>query len=372
MKKMSAYFSHDADAASDEKLSTLISVYDYQGYGWYWRIVEMMRKQSGFSLTITKHFYKTLAETLRTDEVKIKKFIKDCIEEFVNGDGNGLFLSDGKKIWSESLNLRMEMMGDVSKMRSEFGILGAKIRWQNHQKDTKPSENLNENGKNSISYKNGISHSKSSMAKCKKKRKEKKRKESKRKENKEKKIDIISTENSKGITAECNFAFETWNNQTNVVHARQILPSHQKRYDKCVERLGKGDEAHNQILLAIRNYGTILASPDKYYFHYRWTFEEFLTREKSTLMFGIPLEICLQNFTKYGKVTKGFVKPDPPMARKPSLCIDCGKKTEGTVLCVNCTERRRKADESQMLEYERLKNLSAKEIQDEITRSLQA
>jgi Domain of unknown function (DUF4373) len=303
MSDYRAYFSHDSQTRSDEKIMSMMLVYGHKGYSWYWCILEMLRDQTGLSIRIdTKSSLLSVVGNINKnvpDDEKItpdilKQFIKDCCNEFLNSNDEGLLSSDKKMLWSESLHRRMQKMKDISAMRSEFGAIGAANRWREKYKNEKVSKNTNENGKNGKSF----------MAKCVKESKLNKSKLNKRvhahKKHHSKIAKAIITKEPE-TTPECNFAFETWNDQTNLIHPQNLLPIHQKRYDKCIERLGGGEEAHKKILLAIRNYGAIIADPNKYFFSYKWSFEEFITREKSIFMFGIPTENCLKNFTKYGK-----------------------------------------------------------------------
>ena len=315
MTEYRSYCSHDTQSRCDEKIMGLMLNYGHKGYSWYWCIIEILRDQTNYSIridtksaiaNITNNLNKNVPDFDKTTPDKLKQFIKDCCFEFKNSNDEGLFSTDKKSLWSESLNRRMQKMKDISSMRSEFGYVGAASRWR--EKHKKDMEKLNENSKNgkiakAISNKDGLSH----MAKCVKESKVNKSKVNKRiyaQENKDSKMAKAITDIPDNVTAECNFAFETWNNFPNIIHTQRLLSIHQKRYDKCIDRLGGGDEAHSRILLAIKNYGLILASPDKYFFGYKWTFEEFLMREKSTLMFGIPTEDCLSNFTRFGKVAK--------------------------------------------------------------------
>ena len=42
MERTTYYFSHDGNAAQDPKMQALISVYGMEGYGRYWRLIEMI------------------------------------------------------------------------------------------------------------------------------------------------------------------------------------------------------------------------------------------------------------------------------------------------------------------------------------------
>lgn len=50
-KKTSNWFSHDCDATNDKKIVMLIAEYGYEGYGYWWRILEILRKENKVSLS---------------------------------------------------------------------------------------------------------------------------------------------------------------------------------------------------------------------------------------------------------------------------------------------------------------------------------
>ena len=67
MSKDAYYFSHDANARRDPRIAQMMSVYGFEGYGWYWALVEMMREQAQYKLDISgKYFYHGLSNELST------------------------------------------------------------------------------------------------------------------------------------------------------------------------------------------------------------------------------------------------------------------------------------------------------------------
>jgi len=121
------YFSHDANARNDLKIRELICVYGFEGYGWYWVLVEMMREQADFKLKYNgKYSGQIYAEELKTDQEKASQFITDCIKEF------GLFDSDKTHFWSNSLLTRMAKREEFKKQQSDAGKKGAEKRWGCH------------------------------------------------------------------------------------------------------------------------------------------------------------------------------------------------------------------------------------------------
>lgn len=103
-----------------------MSVYGFQGYGWFWAIVESLRQSETFEICFTsKNYIGGLAYLLRTDFETAKKFLHDCIDDFE------LFESDGESFWSKSLKDRMQIMNDKNKKNKE----NAMIRWEKQRKN---------------------------------------------------------------------------------------------------------------------------------------------------------------------------------------------------------------------------------------------
>ena len=114
------YFSHDANARHDPKIIKMISVYGMEGYGWYWVIIEMLREQNNYKLSISDQGdIEVIVSQTNTDPGRIKKYLDDCIKLFK------LFKKSKKYIWSESLLNRMKNMEE----KREKGRNAAKIRW---------------------------------------------------------------------------------------------------------------------------------------------------------------------------------------------------------------------------------------------------
>jgi hypothetical protein len=114
------YFSHDANARNDLKILQMRSVYGYQGYGWYWAIVESMREQEDFRISMRgQYVWDAIATALQCDCNMAQKFVDDCVNEFK------LFESDGEFFWSDSLCQRMDKMNHKSKKARN----SANVRW---------------------------------------------------------------------------------------------------------------------------------------------------------------------------------------------------------------------------------------------------
>jgi hypothetical protein len=129
-KKDVYYFSHDANAHQDPKTKALMSVYGAEGYGWYWILIEIMRQQQGYGISIAKKYdIPSLSSSLpNCSAEKCKEFIDDCIKEFE------LFSSDEKTFWSESLLKRMEKVDSIVEKRRN----AANKRWSKNKKTDLP------------------------------------------------------------------------------------------------------------------------------------------------------------------------------------------------------------------------------------------
>jgi len=114
------YFSHDANARNDPKITKMMSVYGMKGYGWYWVIIEMLREQDNYKLSICDQSdIDVIAFQTHSDPNRIKKYIDDCVKIFK------LFKKNKKYLWSNSLLKRMKIMEEKrGKARK-----AAKIRW---------------------------------------------------------------------------------------------------------------------------------------------------------------------------------------------------------------------------------------------------
>lgn len=113
------YFPHDSNARNDPNILAMRSVYGWQGYGWYWMLIEMMREQSDYRLPLNKYMIDALAMQMQCDRNAAQKFIDDCVKEFQ------LLASDGSFLWSESLLRRMAKYDE----KSEKARASAQVRW---------------------------------------------------------------------------------------------------------------------------------------------------------------------------------------------------------------------------------------------------
>lgn len=135
-KKDVPFFSHDANARNDLRIASMRLKYGWQGYGWYWAVIEMLREAADYKLPRKGYLYDGLAHQLNSSGIEIKQFIDDCIESFE------LFSTDGDSFWSERLNRTMAYVAEKSQQARER----AKKRWGDPNTAPAPSEGLKTKG----------------------------------------------------------------------------------------------------------------------------------------------------------------------------------------------------------------------------------
>ena len=123
------YFSHDANARHDPKIIKMISIYGMEGYGWYWIIIEMLREQDNYKLSISDQSdIDVIVSQTYSDPGRIEKYLDDCVKIFK------LFKKSKKYLWSSSLLNRMKKMDE----KREKGRKAVNKRWNRGcQNDTK-------------------------------------------------------------------------------------------------------------------------------------------------------------------------------------------------------------------------------------------
>ena len=112
------YFSHDSNAHSDPKITKLLLEMKASGYGIYWVIIEMLRNEPNYTLSLVD--INAVAYQSHCDISDVNKVIRDF----------GLFTVDetNKFFYSESLNRRMEEL-DIKRDKARTS---ANTRWYGH------------------------------------------------------------------------------------------------------------------------------------------------------------------------------------------------------------------------------------------------
>lgn len=129
--KDSIYFSHDADARSDEKIISLIMAHGYEGYGIFWAIIEMLRTATNYKMQMD---FKRIAFALHVDSKKVESIICDFeLFDCIGGLHNLHECKDDlhkKTFYSKSLNRRMKLKESISEKRRQ----AAMARWNGDAK----------------------------------------------------------------------------------------------------------------------------------------------------------------------------------------------------------------------------------------------
>ena len=112
-EKDAYFFSHDCNARNDPKILALRSVYGAEGYGVYFMLVEILREQPEYRLSVNKYIWNTLAMQMQVEASRLEQIITDCCTEFAE-NGSTLLVNDGEYLYSASLLRRMGKVDDIS------------------------------------------------------------------------------------------------------------------------------------------------------------------------------------------------------------------------------------------------------------------
>ncbi|RHJ78086.1 Lin1244/Lin1753 domain-containing protein [Parabacteroides sp. AM08-6] len=116
-RKETFYFSHDADAMNDPKCMLLISQLGMEGYGAFWGLVELLRVQPEYKMSI--ELIPAIAARFQMSEAKLKTVISSF----------GLFhVTEDYFFYSQSLRDRMQLMLDKKKQQILAGIKSGEVR----------------------------------------------------------------------------------------------------------------------------------------------------------------------------------------------------------------------------------------------------
>ena len=122
MKNTKFYFSHDFEAASDPKILCMLSDYGGEGYGLYWRLIELLHKETNNVLALNKFLVVALSKQLLIEEERVTTFIDDCIEKYE------LFIKNEDGFYSERVLTNLKNMAEknkqLSNIRKEVGRKG--------------------------------------------------------------------------------------------------------------------------------------------------------------------------------------------------------------------------------------------------------
>ena len=100
-EKDAYFFSHDCNARNDPKILALRSVYGAEGYGVYFMLVEILREQPEYRLSVNKYIWNTLAMQMQVEASHLEQIITDCCTEFAE-NGSTLLVNDGEYLYSDA------------------------------------------------------------------------------------------------------------------------------------------------------------------------------------------------------------------------------------------------------------------------------
>lgn len=133
--KKSYYFQHDFEAISDPKIQYILAKFGAEGYGLWWRIVEMLHQDEHNRLPLKPYVFFALDGQLALDNGVSKSFIDTCIEDVE------LLQSDGEYFWSERVLKNVGKMQDIKEKRSSAGKKSAEKRSENQEVATSVEQN---------------------------------------------------------------------------------------------------------------------------------------------------------------------------------------------------------------------------------------
>lgn len=127
MAKDVFYFTHDFGARNDPKLLAVSRRYGLAGIGLYWCVIEMLYEQGG---SLELNSLDSIGYQLHDDDSIINSLVNDF----------GLFETDGKMFWSESVNKRLDRRAEIAGKRRQ----AAQNRWKGSETAKEGQEEANE------------------------------------------------------------------------------------------------------------------------------------------------------------------------------------------------------------------------------------
>lgn len=115
------YFSHDANARSDQKMIRLRRRYGMEGYGVYFALLEMMFSEPDNKLPYTDEQFDAIAYELHA-ELNVGEMVSYCVDI-------GLFATDEEFFWSESFLRRKREVEEKTEKRTQRASNAAIARW---------------------------------------------------------------------------------------------------------------------------------------------------------------------------------------------------------------------------------------------------
>lgn len=136
MHKEAYYFQHDYDAINDPKITALILKFGAEGYGIYWRVVEILHTNSDHKIEKQGFTYAAIAQQLNTTAARVEEVINYA------SDFCKLFNQTAQVIESERVNRNFDKRKLISEARSTAGKQGMENRWADNKPITKNNKTV--------------------------------------------------------------------------------------------------------------------------------------------------------------------------------------------------------------------------------------
>lgn len=114
-KENAEYFSHDADASSDEKIIYLESKYGLTGYSFYFKMLEILARSKNFEIELNEVSSAIYAKKIGISLQEFSAIMQDCIRSEVRA----FVLVDGK-LYSEGLKNRLKSLIEKRERQRKF------------------------------------------------------------------------------------------------------------------------------------------------------------------------------------------------------------------------------------------------------------
>lgn len=115
MTMIDIYFSHDVNAFTDPKIRKMRGKYGIAGYGFYWALIEALRREDSMMLEYDPELFAGMADDYRVD-FSVQEYVDDCVRW-------GLFERNDNHFFSPALIRRtketLEKAEDLSQKRRE-------------------------------------------------------------------------------------------------------------------------------------------------------------------------------------------------------------------------------------------------------------
>lgn len=120
MPKDTYWFKHDATARTDLKIKTLLAKYGWEGYGWYWLTIELLRSEDNYKLPYDEDTFEALALDMNCPTEKAQEYIDYLVKKKL------LSLNGDKQFYSARLLRDMAAKDQIREQARE----AVTLRWE--------------------------------------------------------------------------------------------------------------------------------------------------------------------------------------------------------------------------------------------------